>query len=235
MSKDIKVALVTGGNRGIGYELVKQLALKGFKVILASREPETGHEVVQKLKESNLDVSFVVMDVDNQESIHQAAITVNERYGRLDVLINNAGVYLEENKKLVAMDPSILERTMTTNFFGAFHVIRSFIPLMEKQGYGRIINVSSEYGAMSEMSYQGVGAYKLSKFSLNGLTRLVAAEINGDIKINAVDPGWVSSDMGGPSAPRTPKQAAESILWLATIGPEGPNGEFFRDGKRIDW
>jgi len=235
MSKDIKVALVTGGNRGIGYELVKQLALKGFKVILASRDPEMGHKAVQKLKESNLDVSFVVMDVDNQESIHQAAITVSERYGRVDVLINNAGVYLEENKRLVAMDPSILERTMTTNFFGAYHVIRSFIPLMEKQGYGRIINVSSEYGAMSDMSYPGVGAYKLSKFALNGLTRMVAAEINGDIKINAVDPGWVSSDMGGPSAPRTPKQAADSILWLATIGPEGPNGVFFRDGKRIDW
>lgn len=88
---------------------------------------------------------------------------------------------------------------------------------------------------MSEMSYQGAGAYKLSKLALNGLTRLVAAEINGDIKINAADPGWVSSDMGGPSAPRTPKQAAESILWLAAIGPEGPNGGFFRDGERIDW
>lgn len=235
MSNDIKVALVTGGNRGIGYELVKQLALKGFEVILTSRNPELGHKAVQKLKESNLDVSFVVMDVSNQESIHQAAITVNERYGKLDVLINNAGVYLDENKKLVAMDPSILERTMATNFFGVYHVIRSFIPLMEKQGYGRIINVSSEYGAMNEMSNPGVGAYKLSKFALNGLTQLVSAEIKGDIKINAVDPGWVSSDMGGPSAPRTPKQAAESILWLATIGPDGPNGEFFRDGKRMDW
>ncbi|WP_160724721.1 SDR family oxidoreductase [Bacillus sp. USDA818B3_A] len=235
MLKDIKVALVTGGNRGIGFELVKQLALKGFKVILACRDPEKGHEAVQKLKESKLDVSFVEVDVNNQDSIHQAAITVNERYGRLDVLINNAGVYLEENKKLVAMDPSILERTMTTNFFGPYHCVRSFIPLMEKQGYGRIINVSSEYGAMSDMSYPGEGAYKLSKFALNGLTRLVASEVNGDIKINAVDPGWVSSDMGGPSAPRTPKQAAESILWLATIGPEGPNGEFFRDGKSIDW
>ncbi|QIZ08569.1 SDR family oxidoreductase [Priestia megaterium] len=235
MSQDKQVALVTGGNRGIGYELVKQLAQKGFKVILASRDPEMGHEGAQKLKESNLDVSFLVLDVDNQESICQAAITVNERYGRLDVLINNAGVYLDENKKLVAMDPSILEKTMATNFFGVYHVIRSFIPLMEKQGYGRIINVSSEYGAISEMPYPGVGAYKLSKFALNGLTRLVAAEINGDIKINAVDPGWVSSDMGGPSAPRTPKQAAESILWLATIGPEGPSGGFFRDGKPIDW
>jgi NAD(P)-dependent dehydrogenase (short-subunit alcohol dehydrogenase family) len=235
MSQNKQVALVTGGNRGIGYELVKQLALKGFKVILASRDPEMGHKAVQKLLDSNLDVSFVEMDVDNQESIRQAAITINEKYGRLDVLINNAGVYLDKNETILNMEPSILEGTMATNFFGAYHVIRSFIQLMEKQGYGRIINVSSEYGAMSDMSYPGVGAYKLSKFALNGLTRLVAAEINGDIKINAVDPGWVSSDMGGPSAPRTPKQAAHSILWLATIGPEGPNGGFFRDGKQIDW
>jgi NAD(P)-dependent dehydrogenase (short-subunit alcohol dehydrogenase family) len=235
MSKDIKVALVTGGNRGIGYELVKQLALKGFKVILASRDSKIGYEATQKLKELDLDVSCVEMDVTNQESIHQAAVAINEKYGRLDVLINNAGVYLDENKKLLNMDPSILEKTMATNFYGVYHVIHSFIPLMEKQRYGRIINISSEYGAMSEMSYQGVGAYKLSKLALNGLTQLVAAEIKGDIKINAVDPGWVSSDMGGPSAPRTPKQAAESILWLATIGPEGPNGGFFRNGKPIDW
>lgn len=235
MSQNKQVALVTGGNRGIGYELVKQLALKGFKVILASRDPENGHKAAQTLKGSNLDVSIQEMDVNNRESIREAANAVNKKYGRLDVLINNAGVYLNTNEKLLNMDPSILEKMMTTNFFGVYHVIHSFMPLMEKQGYGRIINISSEYGAMSEMSYPGVGAYKLSKFALNGLTRLVAAEINGDIKINAVDPGWVSSDMGGPSAPRTTKLAAESILWLASIGPEGPNGEFFRDGKRIDW
>jgi NAD(P)-dependent dehydrogenase (short-subunit alcohol dehydrogenase family) len=235
MSHDKQVALVTGGNRGIGYELVKQLALNGFKVILASRDPGMGNEAVQKLKELNLDVPCVKLDVANQESIHQAAVAINEKYGRVDVLINNAGVYLDENEKLLVMDPCILEKTMATNFFGVYHVIRSFIPLMEKHGFGRIINVSSEYGEMSEMSYPGVGAYKLSKFALNGLTRLVAAEIKEDIKINAVDPGWVSSDMGGPSAPRTPKQAAESILWLATIGPEGPSGGFFKDGKQIPW
>ncbi|MEH7097700.1 SDR family oxidoreductase [Neobacillus vireti] len=235
MSKDLNVALVTGGNRGIGYELVKQLSLKGFKVILTCRDPEMGHIAVQKLKDSNLDVSFVAMDVNDQESIRQAAVTVNELYGRLDVLINNAGIYLDENKKLMAMEPSILERTMETNFFGAYYCLRSFIPLMEKHGYGRIINISSEYGAMSEMSYQGAGAYKLSKLALNGLTRLAAAETKGDIKINAVDPGWVSSDMGGRSAPRTPEQAAVSILWLATLGSDGPNGGFFLDGKRIDW
>lgn len=146
MSKDIKVALVTGGNRGIGYELVKQLALNGFKVILASRDPEMGNEGAQKLKALNLEVSFVTLDVDNQESVSQAAITVNERYGRLDVLINNAGVYLDENKKLVSMDPSILEKTMATNFFGVYHVIRSFIPLMEKQGYGRFLMFPQNMG-----------------------------------------------------------------------------------------
>jgi NAD(P)-dependent dehydrogenase (short-subunit alcohol dehydrogenase family) len=235
MSQDKQVAFVTGGNRGIGYELVKQLALKGFKVILASRDPKMGHEAAQKLKGLDLDVSLVMMDVDDQESIRQAAITVNEKYGRLDVLINNAGLYFDENEKLLTMDPSILEKTMRTNFFGAYYVIHSFMPLMEKQRYGRIINVSSELGAMRDMSVQGAGSYKLSKLALNGLTQLVAAEIKGDIKINAVCPGWVSSDMGGPSAPRTPKQAAESILWLATIGPEGPHGGLFRDGKPIHW
>ncbi|MED0870053.1 SDR family oxidoreductase [Bacillus spizizenii] len=235
MSQDKQVVLVTGGNRGIGYELAKQLGVNGFKVILASRDPVLGPEAAQKLRASGLDVSFVLIDVEDQESIRQAVITVNEQYGRLDVLINNAGVYLDKNEKLLYMDPSILEKTMAINFFGAYHVMRSFIPFMEKQGYGRIINVSSEYGAVSEMSDQGVGAYKLSKLALNGLTRLAAAEIKGDIKINAVDPGWVSTDMGGPSAPRTPKEAAESILWLATTGPDGPNGEFFRDRERIDW
>ncbi|WP_394512329.1 SDR family oxidoreductase [Priestia aryabhattai] len=235
MKKHAKVALVTGGNRGIGYELVRQLAMDGFKVILTSRNSESGHAAVQKLKESHLDVSFVAMDISSEASIRQAAATVNEQYERLDVLINNAGIYLDKNQKIVNLDPSVLEKTLETNSFGAYHVIRSFMPLMEQQAYGRIINVSSEYGAMSEMSSSGVGAYKLSKLILNGLTQLIAAESTKDIKTNAVDPGWVSSDMGGPSAPRTPQQAARSILWLATIGPEGPSGGFFKDGKQIDW
>ncbi|MDQ0897518.1 SDR family oxidoreductase [Paenibacillus sp. V4I7] len=235
MSHNKQVALVTGANRGIGFELVKQLALNGFGVILASRDLEKGNEAAQSLKQSGLDVSFVQMDVDDQDSIRQASQTVNETFGRLDVLINNAGVYLDENELFMTMDPSILEKTMSTNFFGVYHVIRTFIPLMEKRSYGRIINISSEYGMMNEMSQRGVSAYKLSKLALNALTRLAAAEIQGDIKINAVCPGWVSSDMGGPAAPRTPKQAAESILWLATIGPGGPQGGFFRDGKAIDW
>ncbi|KKB38138.1 SDR family NAD(P)-dependent oxidoreductase [Bacillus thermotolerans] len=114
MSKDIKVALVTGGNRGLGYELAKQLALHGVKVILSSRNPEVGRKAVQKLKELNLDISYIEMDVTDQESIQQAAMTVNERHGKLDVLINNAGVYLDKNEKLLSMDTCVLEETMAT-------------------------------------------------------------------------------------------------------------------------
>jgi len=235
MLQDKQAALVTGANRGIGYELVKQLASMGFKVILTSRDPKKGSEAAQQLAESGLDVSFVVMNVTDQESIRQAALTITETVGRLDVLINNAGVYLDGNAKLLTMDHAILERTMSTNFFGVYHVMRSFIPLMEKRGYGRIINVSSEYGAMNAMSSQGAGAYKISKLAMNALTRLAEAEVRGDFKIYAVDPGWVSSDMGGPSAPRTPKRAADLILRLATMESEGPRGGFFKDGKPIDW
>ncbi|KRD84020.1 short-chain dehydrogenase [Bacillus sp. Root147] len=235
MSDEKQVALVTGGNRGIGYELVKQLASSGFKVILTSRSSEKGNKVTGELRELNMDVSFVLMDVDDPKSIEQAAAKVYEQHGRIDVLINNAGVYLDEHNHLLDMDPSVIQKTMKINFFGPFYVMRSFIPLMEKRGYGRVINISSEYGEMRALTSSGVGAYKLSKFSLNGLTQLIAAEVQGDIKINAADPGWVSTDMGGPSAPRTPEETAKSILWLATIGSEGPNGKLFRDKKQIDW
>lgn len=235
MATNTKLALVTGGNRGIGYELVKQLASKNFKVIFTCRDHKTGHEITESLNKSDLNATYLVLDLNNQDSIHQAAITVKEQYGRLDVLINNAGIYLDDNKRLVDMEPLTLEKTLETNFFGVYHVIRSFLPLMEKQGYGRIINVSSEYGEMSQMSYPGIGAYKLSKLALNGLTQLLASEVKGNIKINAVDPGWVSTDMGGPTAPTTPQQAAESFIWLASIGSDGPNGKFFRGRTQIDW
>ncbi|MEH7610063.1 SDR family NAD(P)-dependent oxidoreductase [Gottfriedia acidiceleris] len=151
MLHEKRIALVTGGNRGIGYELVQQLALNGFKVILTSRDPKKGEKIAQKFNDFNLDVSFIEMNINNQESINNAATILNQKFGRIDVLINNAGVIFHEDKDLLKMEPTILEKTMTTNFFGAYHVIRTFIPIMEKQGYGRIINVSSEYGAMSEI------------------------------------------------------------------------------------
>lgn len=235
MMIDKQVALVTGANRGIGYELVKQLACMGFKVILASRDTNKGTAVAQQLAESGFDVSFILIDVTDQESIRQAAMTITETVGRLDILINNAGIYLDGDNNLLSMDPTILENTMTTNLYGVYHVMRSFVPLMEERGYGTIINVSSEYGTMSAMSSEGAGAYKISKLAMNALTQLAAAEVKGHIKIYAADPGWVSSDMGGSSAPRTPKHAAELILGLIKLGAERPRCGFFRDGKLINW
>lgn len=230
-----KIALITGGNRGIGLELGKQLAEKNFQVILGSRNREKGLSVVYSLKNYGHDTQFVELNVDEPESIQKAVDYVQQTYGRIDVLINNAGVYLDENLKMSEEDPTILEQTLRTNLLGPYHLIRSFLPLMKKHDYGRIVNISSGYGQMDGMDQTGPGSYKLSKLALNGLTRLLAAEVSGNIKINAVCPGWVRTDMGGPHAPRSVEQAAGSILWLTELDEDGPNGEFFRDGHKINW
>ncbi|MBO9129510.1 SDR family oxidoreductase [Bacillus sp. 165] len=235
MSQVKNIALITGGNKGIGFELSKQLAEKNFKVLLSSRNEDNGKKAVSSLQKQGVDISFVELDVDHMESIQNAVEYVQQRYGRLDVLINNAGVYLDEGQKLSEEDSAILEKTMRTNLLGPFHLIRSFLPLMKKHNYGRIVNVSSGYGQIDEMDYSGAGSYKLSKLALNGLTRILASEVSGNIKINAVCPGWVRTDMGGPNAPRSAEEAARSILWLAELEEDGPNGGFFRDEKRISW
>ncbi|MDQ0247561.1 NAD(P)-dependent dehydrogenase (short-subunit alcohol dehydrogenase family) [Bacillus fengqiuensis] len=235
MSEIKKIAFITGGNRGIGFELGKQLAEKNYRVILGSRNKEKGQNAVSSLKNLGYDIHVVELDVDHTESIQKTAEYVQQTYGRLDVLINNAGVYLDENEKMSEEEPAILEQTLTTNFLGPYHLIRSFLPLMMKNQYGRIVNISSGYGQMDEMDQTGPGSYKLSKFALNGLTRLLAAELSGNIKINAVCPGWVRTDMGGPHAPRSVEQAAQSILWLTELDEDGPSGGFFRDGHIINW
>ncbi|MFD0695306.1 SDR family oxidoreductase [Paenibacillus sp. GCM10027628] len=230
-----KIALVTGGNRGIGYEMCKQLAERGFHVLLAGRTAAAGREAARMIAHSGLDVSFVEMDIDDPKSIFAAADLVREQYGRVDVVVNNAAIYLDEGERLAETELPVLERTMRTNFLGAYYVVRAFLPFMQEQNYGRIVNISSGYGEYSAMDSEGTGAYKLSKLALNGMTRLLAAEIKGDIKINAVCPGWVRTEMGGPSAPRSAEQAAASILWLTQLDSDGPSGGFFRDRKRIDW
>lgn len=235
MSDSKKVALVTGGNRGIGFELCKQLAVKGYHVLLASRDSRKGSQAVKKLQDMGLDVTFLELDVEHVQKIAEVADFVQQAYGRLDVLVNNAGVYLDEGVYLSEIKPGYFEKTMQTNLFGPFHLIRAFLPLMKQNNFGRIVNVSSGYGQMDEMDHPGTGSYKLSKLALNGLTRLFASELSGNIKINAVCPGWVRTDMGGPHAPRSVGEAAESILWLVDIGQDGPNGKFFRDGKEIRW
>lgn len=228
------IALITGGNRGIGYAVCKELALGGCHVILTSRNEEDGLRAVTKLK-SNYDAVFRKLDITDIKDIQDTRDWVEKNYGRLDILINNAGIYLDEGVSVFDVGEKIMRDTMEVNFYGAFHMCRTFIPLMRKNGFGRIVNISSGYGAMSEMA-GNVAAYRISKAALNALTLIMADELKGsDIKVNAVCPSWVSTDMGGQKAPVSPESAAKDIVHFATLDKTGPNGGFFRFKKPIPW
>jgi NAD(P)-dependent dehydrogenase (short-subunit alcohol dehydrogenase family) len=228
-------ALVTGGNRGIGLETCRQLATRGVNVLLASRDPDRGAAAVEALARDGLTLVQCTLDVTQPEDIKLALEFVQSTCGRLDVLVNNAGVYLDEQTSILDLSQTDFRLTMETNFYGPLSLCRAFAPLMRRQRYGRIVNVSSGYGALSEMG-AGAPAYSISKAALNALTCVLADELRGgDIKVNAACPGWVHTDMGGPAAPRTPAEGADTIVWLATLPARGPSGGFFRDRRRIAW
>ncbi len=230
------IALVTGANRGIGYETCRQLADQGFQVILTSRDPAKGEAAAKTLRGAGKTVDFLPLDVTDAASAAQLAQVVRSQYGRLDVLVNNAAVYLDEGVSVFDIDESTLHTTIETNLYGPFHLCRAFAPMMRAQRYGRIVNVSSTSGQLNSMGGR-TASYAMSKAALNALTCIVAAELRGagDIKVNSVCPGWVRTDMGGPGAPRSVQQGADTIIWLATLPADGPSGGFFRDRKPIPW
>jgi NAD(P)-dependent dehydrogenase (short-subunit alcohol dehydrogenase family) len=230
-----RFALVTGGNRGIGLETCRQLAARGLNVILASRDPDRGAAAVEALAQEGLTLIQHTLDVTRPEEIEAALEFVQSTCGCLEVLVNNAGIYLDQQASLLDLDLTDVRLTMETNFYGPLRLCRAFAPLMRRQQYGRIVNVSSGYGALSEMG-AGAPAYSISKAALNALTCILADELRGgDIKVNAACPGWVHTQMGGPEAPRTPAEGADTIVWLATLPARGPSGGFFRDRRRIPW
>ena len=234
MKSDRHVAIVTGGNRGIGYEVCKELSMAGCNVVLTSRNEEQGLGALAKLNNYE-NVVYHKLDVTDSKDIADLRDWILRTYGRVDILINNAGVYLDEGVSVFDVDEKIIEDTLDVNFYGAFNMCRAFVPIMRHNGYGRIVNVSSGYGAMSEMGGY-VAGYRISKVALNALTLIMADELGDEnIKINAVCPGWVSTDMGGRIAPISPDAAAKDILHFALIDAKGPTGRFFRHKKPIEW
>jgi NAD(P)-dependent dehydrogenase (short-subunit alcohol dehydrogenase family) len=229
-----RVALVTGANRGIGLEVCRQLAAHGLRVVLTARDPDKGQAAADGLTAEGLDVAFLPLDVTDPAAAEAARRWVDERYGRLDVLVNNAAVLLDENAGVFDVPLPIFSETMAINLHGPLHLCRAFVPGMRQRGYGRVVNVSSEMGQLSTMGGYSP-AYAISKAALNALTRVVAAEAGRAVKVNAACPGWVRTDMGGPHASRSVEQGVDTIVWLATLSDSGPTGGFFKDRRPIDW
>jgi len=231
-----RVALVTGANRGIGLETSRQLLARGLTVILAGRDEAALERARQGLPpDQQPRASTVRLDVDDIDSIALAYRTVTERVGRVDVLVNNAAILLGESADVLKITADVYRRTLETNLIGAVEVCRVFVPEMARRGYGRVLNVSSSAGQLATMSTYAP-AYSISKAALNAFTRLLADTYRDrGVLVNAVDPGWVRTDMGGPGAPRSPEQGADTIVWLATLPTDGPTGGFFRDRRPIDW
>ena len=236
MPSAARIALVTGGNRGIGYEICRQLAASGLSVVLTARDAGKGKAAAKTLHDAGLEVEFHRLDVSSCRSIRACIAAVAERRGRIDVLVNNAGVVLDpRGSRFLDSKLDTYRDTLETNLFGPLQLAQAVVPLMKANRYGRIVNLSSGLGQLSEMG-TGTPAYRISKTALNALTRIIAAEFReNNILANAMCPGWVRTDMGGERAPRTPEQAADTAVWLATLPNDGPTGGFFRDRKPIAW
>jgi NAD(P)-dependent dehydrogenase (short-subunit alcohol dehydrogenase family) len=229
-----KVALVTGANRGLGFETCKQLAQLGFTVILSARNIAKGLTATKQLVDRGLEVLFRQLDVSDQNNIIRMANQIEQQFGKLDVLVNNAAILYDMWQNAVGADLQTVNQALLTNLFGPWKLSQVCIPLMKRNKYGRIVNVSSEAGSLYYMS-SGTPAYSISKAALNALTRILAAELHGTgILVNSVDPGWVATDMGGTGG-RPVEEGAKGIVWAATLPDKGPTGGFFFDGKPAPW
>jgi NAD(P)-dependent dehydrogenase (short-subunit alcohol dehydrogenase family) len=230
-----RVVPVSGGNRGIGLAAVEGLARAGLRVVLGSRDLAAGERARASIDADGDRIMVYELDVADRTSIKRAVAEISREPGRLDVLVNNAGVVLDAGQRAEAADPDIVGDTLRVNLFGAWTLITESLPLLRASREGRIINVSSGMGQLSEMG-GGSPGYRVSKAALNALTRMLSAELGGAIKVNSVCPGWVKTDTGGAGASRTPQQGADTIIWLAALpAKEAPTGKFLRDREPIPW
>ena len=230
-----RVALVTGANRGLGLETCRALLRLGLRVVMTGRDEEAIQRARSETGDTSSNLIAVQMDVTDAASIQAAHRTILSRMGAVDVLVNNAAILLHESTRVLSIPSDGFRQTFDTNLFGVIEVCRAFVPSMAERRYGRVVNVSSGAGQLAGMSTYAP-AYSMSKAALNAFTRMLAATYRArGVLANVVDPGWVRTDMGGPSAPRSLAQGVETTAWLATLPDNGPSGEFFRDKRRIEW
>jgi NAD(P)-dependent dehydrogenase (short-subunit alcohol dehydrogenase family) len=228
------IVVVTGANRGIGFEISRQLANRGAEVILTARKPEVGKAAVKKLAALNLTVQFQPLDVTSSKSIVALREFLKRAYGRLNVLINNAGIIAKGDAPGLEVDMDTVRETFETNALGPLHLSQTLAPLLQRGNHARIVNISSGMGAFSEMEGD-YAAYRISKTALNAVTLILAAELRGRVVVNAACPGWVRTDMGGRSADRDVTEGADTPVWLALDAPQRLTGKFVRDRKVISW
>jgi NAD(P)-dependent dehydrogenase (short-subunit alcohol dehydrogenase family) len=231
-----KIAIVTGGNRGIGHEIARQLLKADLFVVVGARDQAKCDQAVEALRKTAPNVAAFPLDVNDTRSVKRFVEHVEKQHGAPSVLVNNAGVYPEAtDAKVVDSSTAIWRETFETNLFGAVRMCREVVPLMQKLRYGRIVNISSGLGQMHQMG-EGSPAYRVSKAALNALTRTLAGEVAGTgILVNSMSPGWVKTDMGGEEAPRSVEEGADTAVWLSLLPSSGPTGQFFRDRKPIPW
>jgi NAD(P)-dependent dehydrogenase (short-subunit alcohol dehydrogenase family) len=230
-----RTALVTGGNRGLGFAICRGLVDRGLAVVLGARDATAGEEAAASLREEGGTVRVETLDVSEPDAIDDLADRLHADGAAIDVLVNNAGVY--PTADALGASRRQLDQAWEVNARGPWLLIQAFAPGMVERGYGRIVNVSSTSGSFGLGLDAEHAPYAASKAALNAVTRSVDQAMPGDadVKVNAMCPGWVQTRMGGSAAPRTPEEGAATALWLATLPPDGPSGGFFRDRERIPW
>jgi NAD(P)-dependent dehydrogenase (short-subunit alcohol dehydrogenase family) len=242
MAASERIALVTGANRGLGREIARQLGMRGYRVIIAARHRARGQQALRELRALGVSADYVRLDVTDAASVRAAARAVGRRFGKLDALINNAGIAIDAAAR-GPLDASLARRTFETNVFGAYRVTQAMLPLLGRSGAGRIVNVSSRLGSLSlgidpgwDFARGHVSAYALSKAALNALTVQLAVHLKtARIKVNAVCPGYVATDMNRGRGPRTVEQGARIAVRMATLPASGPTGGFFNDDGPVPW
>jgi len=232
--KHMKTALVTGANKGIGREVARQLAVKGFHVFVGARNHEAGLKAADDIAKESGKVTFLKIDVADNSSVAAAASEFSKISDRLDVLVNNAGIIVDGDDAILKITDEVLRKTLETNTLGALRVTRAFVPLLAKSKAPRVINVSSGGGQLTGGADGWSPAYCISKTALNGITSQLAAALP-KFAINSVCPGWVRTDMGGRGATRSVEEGADTIVWLASDAPQELTGKFLRDRKEIPW